>query len=28
VSEPWESLRSRTYGSTVVTIVSGPEFGS
>lgn len=28
VNEPWEMLRTRTYGSTVVTIVSGPDFGS
>ncbi|MCL4110585.1 UNVERIFIED_CONTAM: hypothetical protein GTU68_035559, partial [Idotea baltica] len=28
VAEPWEILRTRTYGSTVVTIVSGPDFGS
>lgn len=28
VTEPWESLRTRTYGSTVVTIVSGPDFVS
>lgn len=28
VAEPWEMVRERTYGSTVVTIVSGPDFGS
>jgi 16S rRNA (guanine966-N2)-methyltransferase len=28
VAEPWEMLRERTYGSTVVSIVSGPDFGS
>ena len=28
VAEPWEMVRERSYGSTVVTIVSGPEFGS
>lgn len=28
VPEPWEMLRTRSYGSTVVTIVNGPDFGS
>jgi 16S rRNA (guanine966-N2)-methyltransferase len=28
VVEPWGLLRERTYGSTVVTIISGPDFGS
>ncbi|MFT4988336.1 MAG: 16S rRNA (guanine966-N2)-methyltransferase [Acidimicrobiales bacterium] len=28
IAEPWEIVRERTYGSTVVTIVSGPDFGS
>lgn len=28
IAEPWEMVRERTYGSTVVTIVSGPDFGS